>query len=75
MNVDELHRWLDHHHPVVDIDGVLRAEIIGAKRRRVRWVTWEQAAQLCSAHAGMVAFICFAPPALPGAPDDAEGLR
>lgn len=45
MNVEELHRWLDPLHPVVDVDGILRAEIIGAKWRKVRWVTWEQAAK------------------------------
>jgi hypothetical protein len=38
--------WLDPLHSVLDVGGVLRAEIIGAKRRRVRWVTWEQAAKV-----------------------------
>lgn len=75
MTLEELHRWLDPLHPMVDVDGVLRAEIIGAKRRRVRWVTWEEAAKLCSAHPGKVAFICFDPPTPAGASDGAEGQR
>jgi hypothetical protein len=60
MDVYELHRLLDRHHPVTDAEGHLKVSIAGRKRHMVH-ATWEEAARLWNRYPGRIGIMCFDP--------------
>jgi hypothetical protein len=62
MDLAELRTFLEGKHPRVDGEGRIRVELTtGPNKSRVRWVSMEDAARLCTIHPGRVAFMCVEP--------------